>query len=380
MPGSDIEIEWGQLGGILAAGYVASSLASISGLGGGGILIPLYAMIAGLDIKEAIVLSIVTIAGNAFVRMLWYSFKKHKSTKKRYLPDYTIARLVVPFDGNTSWIGRLLNDVIPDIGIFIMISFLLIFLIYKTVIKAIRFYRGGNAKDSVFLVYDNIEMELPVRNDDISDRKGDSIWYIVNSYISILGSFGLLIFFTFMIKDSDIEWAIYLAQLAIVGLYGYNLVRHIRDEYKLKKKKNFNWVEGDIPWSNWKPVIQYIVAASFVGFASTLLGIGGGMIMNPVMINFHVLPDVVVATSSITSFFSSVASALQFIIIDGIFEWYFALLFIVGCLSSVTGIIILHFFRKRIRTVITFVMCGILITSLVLLMVYNIQEFIENGI
>src|SRR6056297_3480674 len=107
--------------GLFIASYFISLLSSLAGIGGGAMLIPIYSLIANLDIRESIVLSIATISGNVFVRAVYYGVKKHKNAKNRSLADYEIAKLIVPFDANTAYLGYLLNKFLPNIIIFILI-------------------------------------------------------------------------------------------------------------------------------------------------------------------------------------------------------------------------------------------------------------------
>lgn len=385
--GSDIDTP--NLIGMFVASYIASTLASISGIGGGGMLIPLYSIIGNIELKEAILLSIITIAGNSLVRSLYYIRAKHANVTNRYLPNFDIIRLVVPFDGNTAYLGFLLNQVLPNIVIFILIVIILGIMTYKTIQKTIGYFKNKDMKDGMLIIIDNIEATIPMtdtnnNNNGNEMRDGETKWDVIKNLAYSITGFSLITFFTFVRKTYDDDdgygWAIYLVQLFIIGLFGYTTCEHIKSIYLLKKKEKFNFVEGDIDWSIKESFLKYIVSASFVGMFSTLLGIGGGMIMNPIMINFNVIPEVVVATSSITTFFSSVISALQFIISEGSVEWYYGVLFLIGGLASVTSLVILKFLRAHIKFVITCIMSVSLSVSLVLLVVFNIIKMVEEGV
>lgn len=152
-------------------------------------------------------------------------------------------------------------------------------------------------------------------------------------------------------------------------------INHIKCEYKLRKKTKFNFLSSDIKWSNKEAPLKYVIAGSITGFISTMLGIGGGMIMNPIMISLGLSPDVVVATSSITTVFSSFISAFQFLL-DGIYEWYYPILFGVGCASSIVSLFILKLLKSNMKIGITFILVITLIVSFIFLMVINIMKFI----
>ena len=101
--------------------------------------------------------------------------------------------------------------------------------------------------------------------------------------------------------------------------------------------------------------------------------------MNPIMINLELLPEVVVATSSVSSFFSSLVATIQYIF-DEKLEWVLLGLFFAGSFGALTGVLILRFLKKNLRVAITFFLTFSLIGSLILLIVTNIISFVEDGV
>ena len=412
--------------GLFGAAVGVSIISSMGGVGGGGILIPLYAIIGNVPLKQAIKLSVMTILGNALVRAIYYSFKRHRATKERFLTDYNIVRLVVPFAATTAYLGWYLNKILPNVIIFAMIVILLIFLIYKSIKKTIAYIKKSkNQKSGIIVIDDDQEMRIPDNDDknnedknnedidngnnqnnenrdnekhedndendmddidiesQLSRRKGENKKFAINNLIYIFLSFVIIVIFSFLRKGKNgtIDgWLIYLGQVIIMVFVCHTTICHIFDIFKLRKMSNFNWVEGDIPWNKPKAFIKYSILALGVGFLSPLLGIGGSIIMNPIMIEFNMLPDVVVATSSMISFFSVLIAVIQILIIDGIIEWYFPILTLCGIFGAIIGLTILRVFKNSIRLAILVIIVIILIGSLVLLIIYNSIDFIINGI
>jgi len=360
---------------IFICAYFASVLASLAGVGGGGILIPLYVIAGKIEIKEAILLSIITIVGSSFVRTLYYGFKRHRCANNRFMPDYNVIRLVVPIDGNTAYIGFLLNKILPGYVLTIIIILLLCILIYKTIRKAIDYLHNKSGKDHIFIMIDNIEIEMEEMSLSMpDDRPGENWEDLFNYIVYILLAFTLITFFTIMRKLSEYIWTIYAFQFIIVSLFGYMTIKHISSIYETRRLHHFNFIKGDIVW-NRKSFIKYSLAASFTGMISTLLGIGGGMIMNPIMINLNMLPEVVLATSSITNFFSAFISSFQFIIVEKKFEWYYGVLIAIGAIGALTSLMILKLLRKRIRFAITVTLVLTLFISMIMLVIINIMEY-----
>lgn len=365
---------------IFISAYFASILASIAGIGGGGILIPLFILTGDVDTKDAIILSIMTIAGNSFIRMLYYINKKHKNNKSRFLVDFNIARLIVLFDGNASYLGFILNDILPNIVITGSIIIILGILVYKTVSKAIKYLRQKEVLDTIFITIDNIEYELPTTTSKVDltaeNRIGETNKDLIDNMIYIFYNFCTIAFLTIIRKSNDYPWIIYGVQVLLTGLLCHMTIKHISRIYENRRIQKFDFIEGDIIWNN-ENFIKYGLVGTIVGAISTLLGIGGGMVMNPVMINLKIIPEVVVATTSITSFFSAVISATQFIIAKSKFEWYYGVLFGVGAAGALTGLIILRFFRKKIKFTITCILAITMIISTIMLIVVNVIELVD---
>lgn len=54
---------------------------------------------------------------------------------------------------------------------------------------------------------------------------------------------------------------------------------------------------GDVRWTWQRTLLSGLVSVG-AGVISSLVGIGGGMILGPLLLSFGVLPDVTAATSS----------------------------------------------------------------------------------
>lgn len=65
--------------------FIACALAAGGGLGGGGLLVPLYMIVLGQDPHDAIPLSKATIFGNAIASFIVNIQKKHPLVPNRYV-------------------------------------------------------------------------------------------------------------------------------------------------------------------------------------------------------------------------------------------------------------------------------------------------------
>ncbi|KAL7545335.1 hypothetical protein ACHAWF_008690 [Thalassiosira exigua] len=115
-------------------------LAAGGGIGGGGILVPIYILILGFLPKHAIPLSNVTVFGGAVAGTLRNSRRRHPSAD-RPLIDWDLILVMEPPTLAGALIGANLNKMLPETAIAVMLVLLLSFTAYNTLKKARKMYQ-----------------------------------------------------------------------------------------------------------------------------------------------------------------------------------------------------------------------------------------------
>ncbi|RQM19588.1 hypothetical protein B5M09_001947, partial [Aphanomyces astaci] len=106
--------------------FLSAALGSGCGVGGGGLLVPLYILVVGLSPKHAIPLSKATI----------FEFKQlHLVRPKRPLIDYALAAMMEPPTLVGSIFGVMFNRLFPSWLILILLITLLGYTAYRTLQK-----------------------------------------------------------------------------------------------------------------------------------------------------------------------------------------------------------------------------------------------------
>ena len=129
-------------------------------------------------------------------------------------------------------------------------------------------------------------------------------------------------------------------------------------------------------------ILKFISIGSITGFLSTYMGIGGGMLVTPIMFNVGMIPEVVVATSSVSTFFSTIISLINYLQTPDLL-WKHGIIFaFISGIGSVVGLkcsnMIIRKFKRQ--SIIIFIVDFILFLSTVLLIYngftsYNINDF-----
>jgi uncharacterized membrane protein YfcA len=107
---------------------------------------------------------------------------------------------------------------------------------------------------------------------------------------------------------------IYLLFAPIALLLTYLVSRKIMKEYVYRFNIGYPYNSTDIKWNN-NIFIKYPLYAFVSGIMAGLLGIGGGLILGPLLLELGLHPLVSTATSNFLVLFTSSSTSLQFILL-----------------------------------------------------------------
>ena len=116
-------------------------IAAGGGIGGGGVLVPIYILVMNFSAKHAIPLSNITVFGGAVANTLLNIRKRHPLAD-RPLVDWDLILVMEPLTIAGALIGAFLNKLLPEAVLVISLVALLSFTAYKTLKKAVRMYRA----------------------------------------------------------------------------------------------------------------------------------------------------------------------------------------------------------------------------------------------
>ncbi len=93
------------------------------------------------------------------------------------------------------------------------------------------------------------------------------------------------------------------------------IAKKIQAEYNYRKSINYPYNETDIKWDNLKIFIKFPLYSFVSGTLAGLLGIGGGLILGPLLLELGIHPVVSTATSNFLVLFTSSSTSIQFILL-----------------------------------------------------------------
>lgn len=260
-------------------------------------------------------------------------------------------------------------------------------------IKTIDFVTDSNDELPNLYIMDNIEAEIEsgetlqqeddIENDiesnneivKIGDTQRDKYFNTGLMFTNL----GLISVFSFTRPFFNVcgylYWIHAFGQFIVTGTLGYYTVTYIISDYQEKRNNHYIFIEGDIVW-NIDVVKKFILIGSFTGFVSTYIGIGGGMLTTPIMIQVGMLPEVVVATSSISTLCSCIISCLNYLASGDLPIVYGTVFAICSAIGSVGGIYasdyIMVVYKKQ--SPIIFMVALIIFLSMVLLTINAVNN------
>eukprot|EP01038_Epipyxis_sp_PR26KG_P007085 gene7085-9669_t len=303
-------------GGIISL-YLSGALASSAGVGGGSLNVPIFINIFGFSYETATILSLCTLMGNYGFQVLINIDKSHPSMLAKPLIYWDAVMILLPAEIGGSNIGVIIESIFPDTIIYIFALIVLIIAGTFSYNKAIHLY-----EEETLRLYDsNVQSEsdanLPLltqgnnnnfgtnhsnNNDNsnnetkpveekelLSSQNNDKVQpsltkillSLIPKYLKCFNKKDRNFDSNISIDNDDIiyPWIIIgLLYPMLIGeiIWGFYYLISIQTYYP------GSIAEGDIIWS---PKMMYMpVFAFLVGILSSLLGIGGGELIGPLLL------------------------------------------------------------------------------------------------
>ncbi|VAH83335.1 unnamed protein product [Triticum turgidum subsp. durum] len=372
--------------------FLAASVSSAGGVGGGSLFLPILNLVAGLTLKRATTYSSFMVTGGAASNVLYNLWRARGGPA---LIDYDIALLFQPCLLLGVSIGVVCNVMFPEWLITALFSLFLAFCTAKTCRAGAKIWRSESAgapATATAARHDHKEPLLlgglpqPVQDDGgQAARNGGSgagagagfPWKDVAVLLVVWLCFFLLHVFigdkhgkgVISIKPCGVAyWLATVSQVPFAVAFTAYII------YAKRKKQVAHHHEDGKAHSSVHtktetlPALALPLAAFVTGSLSGLFGIGGGLLLNPVLLQIGIPPQTAAATSSFMVLFCASMSMVQFILLgmDGIGEAsvYAGICFV----ASIAGVVLIErVVRKSGRvSMIVFLVTAIMALSTVI--------------
>lgn len=340
--------------------FIAASISSAGGIGGGGLFIPILIIVAGLDLKTASSFSAFMVTGGSFANVLYNMLiASSKCDGKRTLIDYDIALLSEPCMLLGVSIGVICNLMLPEWLIIILFAVFLAWSSFRTCTAGVMYWNfeseevrrkgcgnlesGENCNGNEGIVK---SITVPLLDRERKSKMGIP-WMKLGILIMIWFSFLVVYLFrgnrygqsVIPIKPCGVGyWILSSIQIPLAIVFTI---------WILYRRDNPNQQElGAKTTCESSKKLTFPIIAILAGALGGVFGIGGGMLISPLLLQVGISPQVTAATCSLMVFFSSTMSAVQYLLL-GMEHTFSALIFTIICF--VASLIVLMVVQKVIR-------------------------------
>jgi uncharacterized membrane protein YfcA len=376
---------------------VASGLANAGGIGGGPLMVIILITIFNFDAYESVPLSQLIIFGGSLTAIIIKVFLRHP-VKQRPLIDFDIALLLSSPLLIGATLGVIINLVIPQWLVLMIMTLLLSYISIDSLRTSIKIYKKENTtKTSVTLLcpdtgvltsYDEINLHPELKAIYSTEKK-----IVPPKSLLIITFIFLLVVFSAFVRGSRnfdsifgihfcsaMYWAVSGCFLVVMIMIAVYCCYNMKDKYVTKDKLGYDFDTNDIKWNS--------LTASFIsmaglcaGLAAGVIGVGGGLVMNPVMLRFGMRPEVSTATSSFMVLFTSTISMLQYAIAGKLTYIYGLWTLAFSLVGSCVGILLIKKIVDKYKrsSIIVMLLALIMAACAVIIPTYGILKYSQES-
>ncbi|KAF5474673.1 hypothetical protein F2P56_006553 [Juglans regia] len=345
------------LAGVLC--FIAASISSAGGIGGGGLFIPILTIVAGVDLKTASSFSAFMVTGGSVANVMCNLCTTSSKFGGKILIDFDIALLSEPCMLLGVSIGVICNLVFPEWLITMLFAAFLAWSTSKTCKNGVLHWKmeseelrrnecekleNGLVKDGTFDESEGIK----TAKEPLLGVKGGCKLRFPRMKMGVLVLVWFSFFGLYLLRGDrhgqgmiQIEpcgaayWIISSFQIPLAVIFtSWILCKKERvksqgSDHEVLEKKDEEGLIRDGPSRK----LLFPRMALLAGILGGVFGIGGGMLISPLLLQVGIAPEITAATCSFMVFFSSTMSALQYVML-GMEDTHTALIFAVICFAA----------------------------------------------
>lgn len=348
-------------------------LASGGGIGGGGILVPIYILILEFPVKHAIPLASTTVFGGAIANNILNARKVHPNYPERPAIDWDLILQLEPMTIAGALIGVDLNKELPEVVLLVLMLLLLAVTAQKTLTKAFKMYReetiriklaeGNEIKnENTPLVRNGTKNHIEVVDvetnaDEVTSNDDEK--YVIQRQcridaMKLLTLFSMITILTLLQGSPDDTGPMGLPRCGTACywiteflIFAFIVLFSLYNRYSILKRQGSGIpAVSEIVWDE-NNTIKYPCLAILAGLVAGMFGIGGGIVKGPLMLALGVHPQVSSATSACMILFTTGTSTLEYLIFGYLKYDYATFCLLIGFFSTLAGQTVMTVLMER---------------------------------
>lgn len=348
--------------------FVCTVLSAASGVGGGGMFVPLFLIFLEMKPTDAVPLSQSLILVSSAVNLAFFIFQRNPMCRTRPKIDYELVMLLEPGLAAGVIVGVQLNQVSPRWLITALLVGTLGLSFARTSQKAVSLWIKESQEQPIVNV---AAVESGKKDEEESTFDFDALALLHNYRVQI-GTTVVVWLCTFLsnfhnVKTCSWQFAFYLCAffLAMVAIT-YGSAQYLRGT--AQQGRSEEELAAGIQWTGYTTTVYPCVSFT-AGLLGGMLGLGGGMVMAPFLVELGLHPEVIQASTALFVFISSTLATLQFATKDQVLPEYMMVYGAVAFCATLLGqTVVLTAIRRSGRgSIIVMCIAAVLIVSLVML-------------
>lgn len=360
--------------------FLSSGFANAAGIGGGGLFVIIFVTLFGYNPSDAVAMTQFNMVGGSLTAVLMKVPLKNPLRNSPLIDYYIVLQIIGPlFIGAT--IGVILNIVLPYWFIILALTSLLWLLCTNTIKSAIKKYKAETAArlNSNLIETGQVntggQLILPWKNIIYTIL----IFLFVALCSFIKGSRNLK---SFLGIEFCSVWFWVATGILIIALLLISIVSiyHTFKNYQNKIIDSSSVDDKDMAWTK-ENCIMLGFSGFLAGLIGSVVGVGGAIVINPILLRIGVLPEVMTATSSFMILFNAGISSLQFAIAGKIELYYGLWTIFFSFFGSGVGVFLLKKLVDRYKrsSLIIILLAFLMGLCGVVLPIYGIVNLVNNN-
>lgn len=373
----------------LSVASMALTLGATGGIGGGGVVVPVYILVMGLPLKVAVPIGAVTVLGGSLGCTLLNWSRRHPLAD-RPLIDWDLVLIMEPLSLTGTLVGTLFHQVFSEKFLIVLLVIILSATAQATLSKAMRMFRAEKRYIRNMMVITSQSTHLSESPNSILPKS--TTWQEIDSnvlgtarqralnpeekeqilivnpdfvtlrtdliqqekftprgkIIAAISIFSVVVTLNVLVGGGAFNsplgircgswqfWSVHFVIFLFLITSAWVAQTYVVGRHEIKKLVRFDYVHGDIQWDA-RSAIIYPAIFVMAGFFAGTLGISGGVITVPIMYAMGVHPAIVAATSSAMTMFTSFGSASSYMVFGLILKDFAIAGFCIGFVSAIIG-------------------------------------------
>jgi len=387
----DLMAHWGTWDVVCTVLIVlTAALSAAAGLGGGGVYVPLTILLIGLKTSEAVPLSQTMVLAGSIVNVAMLVNDRHPLHPERPKIAYDVVMMLNPGLAGGVIVGVLAHLVSPAWLTLSCLFVTLVLAFQKSMSRGMRLYAQERAEREKAQAEQGSGSggAAPARpGSRAPSKEGMSIKKLMQveegaaltsalDFVKVVKAAAMifLCWFAFLMinmmhpeRCSQGHALQLLATLLVAGVFtlcGARATHLHNDDLQLDGASG----------------MKFSALAILAGFLGGFLGIGGGLVMGPVLLELGLIPEVSQATTAMFVLLSSSLGTLQFVLLGKEMPYYVLWYSFWVALSTVIGQLCTDWIVRvyKMTSVIVFAVSAVVAVSAVMMVWVGSNDVLEN--